>query len=858
MALTAGDRLGRFEVIGLVGAGGMGEVYRARDPQLERDVAIKILPSRVCGDSERLRRFEREARAIARLQHPNLLSIYDIGRDGDSPYLVCELLEGSTLHEHLSAVRPSQAEIVDIGTQIARGLGAAHDAGIVHRDLKPSNVFVTREGLVKILDFGLAKLIVPPADLVESELPTGSLVTGCGAVLGTIDYMSPEQAAGRDIDHRADQFSLGIVLYEMAASRRPFRGATPQETLTAILRDDPDPVASLAPDLPPPLWWIIERCLERDPDDRYHSTRDLAVELASVKERSSELAAWASGERPGDRKPPSRFLLALTVASLAIAAVATIFAVVADRRSSGATELEFRQITFRRGTVSSARFDPGGEAVLYSAAWDGGSSRIHLYRPQALGAIAVGPEDSRLVSVSPSGELLLLSELFAVGPFLTAGELSRMPVTGGRRTLSSSVTDAAFGPDGEVAVVVREIDGRSVLEYPVGTERLTTNGMVLELRLSPDGRRIAFAHTPQRGHEWGPIQVLDRDGGSTSLAEEAGRGLAWTPTGDELWYVAKRNYNRLEAVTLDGDVRTVATFPSEIYLFDISPDGLVLLATEERRYEAASRLANGKEQDLTWLGWSVPFDISADGETILFNECTGQGVACRIALRGFGDEAPVVLDRDSFGICLSPDREWVLSAPPWNPEEIVLVATASEKRIRHAIGNLEKISLARWAPDGDAVYLGGNIAGQLDQIFRFDLDHGTVKPVTSEGVAFGFFAVSPDGTAIAAPTLDGRIAIYPIDGGAPTWIDFDEQPIRWSADGRSIFTVPLGRAPATLHRVSVADGDAELVAELMPAEPAGVVQISPVTITPDGDVAVYGFVRRLSELFIVTGLLDPS
>jgi WD40 repeat protein len=341
------------------------------------------------------------------------------------------------------------------------------------------------------------------------------------------------------------------------------------------------------------------------------------------------------------------------------------------------------------------------------------------------------------------------------------------------------------------------------------------------------------------------------------LEPEAGRGLAWAPSGDELWYVAKRNFNRIESVTLDGKIRTVATFPSEVYLFDIAADGRVLLATEQRRYEAVGRLSDGSERDLTWLGWSVPFDISADSRTVLFNECTGQGVACRIALRGLDQTAPVVLDRDGFGLSLSPDAEWVLSAPPWSPRELFLVATASERRVRLGVEDLEKISIVSWAPDGESLFVSGNGPGQLGRIFSLPLDGGGPVGVTPEGIAFGFFAVSPDGSLIAAPTLDGRIAIYPVDGGPPGWIELGEQPIRWSADGQWIYTAPLGRAPATLHRVSVADGRAELVTELMPADPAGVVQVSPVSITPDGETIVYGFVRRLSELFIVGGLLEP-
>jgi hypothetical protein len=544
--------------------------------------------------------------------------------------------------------------------------------------------------------------------------------------------------------------------------------------------------------------------------------------------------------------------------AVSIASIIAVFAVLSGRSDSDGAQLVYRQVTFRRGMVTSARFDPSGEAVVYSAAWDGLPSRIYVNRPQAPDSTAVGPPDSRLVSISPRGELLLVSNLFPAGPFLTAGELSRMPVTGGPRTLSSDVTDAAFGIDGEVAAIVREVQGSAVLEFPVGVERLETKGMVLLPRLSLDGQRLAFAHSPQRGHDWGRIEILARDGGRIQLGQEAGRGLAWSPSGDELWYVSKDQFNRIEAVSLEGEVRQIMTFPSEIFLFDIARDGRVLLATEQRRYEAAGRLAGESERDLTWLEWSVPFDVSADGRTILFNECVGQGAACRIALRGFGDEPTVVLEKDGFGIALSPDSAWVLSAPPWSPQELVAISTESEQLRRFELENLERISLATWTPDGEAVLLTGNAPGENYRVYRLDFDEGVPVPITPEGIAFGFLAASPDGQFVAAPVVNGGIALYPVSGGDPEWIDSDEQPIRWSDDGRFIYTIPLGVAPSTLRRIDIADSETEIIATLMPADPAGVVQVAPVTVTPDGSTYVYGYVRRLSELFIVDGLLDPS
>jgi len=287
--LAPGTKLGSYEIVGALGAGGMGEVYRARDARLDRIVAIKILPTAFATTDDHLHRFEREARSASALNHPNIVTIYELGRDGSTHYIAMELVEGKTLRDLLNAGGLPLRKAIEIAAQIAEGLAKAHEAGIAHRDIKPGNLMVTADGFVKILDFGLAKLAPAGEDL--SQLHTrASSDTRSGVILGTPEYMSPEQAGGLPLDFRSDQFSLGLVLYEMVTGKRAFRRATAAETLVAILREQPDPVGVHVPEAPAPLCWAIERCLAKEPEKRYAATRDLAHELAAIRDRFSEKA----------------------------------------------------------------------------------------------------------------------------------------------------------------------------------------------------------------------------------------------------------------------------------------------------------------------------------------------------------------------------------------------------------------------------------------------------------------------------------------------------------------------------------------------------------------------------------------
>src|SRR5438477_6246518 len=282
MTIPAGTKLGRYEIRSKIGEGGMGEVYRAYDPKMNREIAIKILPAAFSADKGRLAWFEQEAQAAGSLNHPNILVIYHIDTHDGSPYIVSELLEGETLRQRMSGTALAQRRVIDYASQIAHGLAAAHEKGIVHRDLKPDNIFITKDGRIKILDFGIAKLTQPDGSLSQTEIPTRRVDTDPGVVMGTVGYMSPEQVKGRPVDHRSDIFSFGAILYEMLSGRRAFHGESAAETMSAILKEDPPDLSSTNQNISPALERLVNHCLEKSPESRFHSASDLAFALEAI------------------------------------------------------------------------------------------------------------------------------------------------------------------------------------------------------------------------------------------------------------------------------------------------------------------------------------------------------------------------------------------------------------------------------------------------------------------------------------------------------------------------------------------------------------------------------------------------
>src|SRR5262245_55656743 len=398
--LGAGSRIGPYEIVAPLGAGGMGEVYRVRDARLGREIALKVLPADVSGDSARRGRFEQEARAASALAHPNIVMIHDVGESDGSVWIAMELVEGRTVRELLVSGAVPIRRVLEIGSQVAEGLAAAHAAGIVHRDLKPENLIVSKDGYVKILDFGLAKLAESvPAAGDAPTMAAGAAATQPGTVMGTVGYMSPEQASGQPVDFRSDQFSLGSILYEMATGERAFQRKTGVETLAAIVREEPQPIARLNPAVPAPLRWTIERCLAKEPDGRYASTKDLARDLESVRDHLSEASAPAATVPAPSVRPARPWLLPAVIALVVGAALGAA----GLRRLAGgapAAQPVYRQIAFRRGTVAGARFAPDGKTIVYAAAWDGNPSELFATQVDSPESRSLGVTSATLVGIS--------------------------------------------------------------------------------------------------------------------------------------------------------------------------------------------------------------------------------------------------------------------------------------------------------------------------------------------------------------------------------------------------------------------------------------------------------------------------
>ena len=849
----AGTRLGPYKIAGLIGSGGMGEVYRARDSRLERDVAIKVLPERLRDSPERLRRFEQEARAAGGLNHPNVLGVLDVGTEGGIPYVVSELLEGSTLRQRLlsgGALSPQKA--VECAIQVALGLAAAHEKGIVHRDLKPENLFLTKDRRVKILDFGLAKLCEPVT--VDSPGETGSHDTEPGTVLGTVGYMSPEQVRGWPADHRSDIFSFGAVLYEMLARRRAFTGDSAPEVLTAILKQDPPELGSGDGNLSPALGRIVRRCLEKRPDDRFHDARDVAFALEAVSTPSAA-AVEANRRRVGWRRAAAALLgAALLVSSIAIPA---------GFLSPRPRPASFTRLTFRRGTVTSARLTADGNTVAYSASWEGGgpvqvySKRIH------------GRESARLdlpaadvLAISATGELALKRrDADKLGPPNPPGTLARVPLTGTAvRDVLEGVIAADWSPDGRALAVVRKAGARTRVEFPIGTVLLETDDSISALRVSPAGDRLALASAEEGSGA--RIQVMDLAGRRTTLSEgwrSFVANVAWAPSGREVWFTALQAgwIASLRAVTLSGKEREILQLPGRLRLLDISSDGRVLMSLVTLRGEMYGRApGQTQERDLSWYESSSPLGLSADGSKLLFAEVAAATVdpVPPLYLRGT-DGSPAVPIGSGWPAALSDDARWVAACAELQPTprmKVIPTGVGEERNVD--LGSVACRDLG-WFPDGRRVLLTGAEPGRRARSYVVDPAAGTPRPLTPEGTICT--AASPDGMEAACLDPDGRVFFQAVAGGEPRpviGLEPGETVREWSADGRSLIVGRWETWPLRVFIVDRATGRRSLWREFQPADPTGVFDMVSLVATRDLRGYVYRYRRHLSELYLVDGL----
>ncbi len=862
MSLSAGQRLGPYEIVSPLGAGGMGEVYRARDSRLGRDVAIKVLPDSFAMDEDRLRRFERESRAASALSDPHIVAVYDVGREGETPFIVCELVEGSDLRARMDSGPLPARKALELAAQIASGLAAAHEKGIVHRDLKPENVLITKSGTAKIADFGLAKL-TEVAEGRQSELPTSDgHRTSAGVVMGTVSYMSPEQARGVAVDYRSDQFSFGSILYEMLAGAPAFKKGSPPETLAAIIRDDAAPIAGSVPDVPAPVAWIIERCLAKDPHDRFDSTRDLARDLANIREH---LSAPVSGEsRAATAKPRANaWKWTLPAVALLLALAVSVWLL---RRSVDRDWPSFQRLTYRRGTVTAARFVPDGKTVVYSAQWEGNPSALFTVRATGTESSPLDVPDATLLSVSPSEELAvnLRSHLWSGR---LHGTLARVPLTGGSpREIMENVVEADWSPDGSTLAVARLLVGvRWLIEYPPGKPFYkATNGAVLSLRVSPSGKALAVAEGEIPGVT-SSIAWLDSEGKSRILARLGSTGgkVAWSAAGDEIWYSAddRDGSSSVWAVRPSAKPRIVFRHAGSVDLQDISRSG-TLLVTVGHRQSGVVALAPGssRERDLAWLEGTVAVEFSSDGRTLLLTEIgSGEGRNGGFYLRKI-DGSPAIRLGEGLGYAISPDEKWVLAHPPGSRAEVALVPTGP------GAPRTVKLSMAvgqGWfTPDGRRLLFSGVLPDGQSRLFSVDLEGKSYREVAPDGfdTFIGELPISPDGNWVAAQSGgqgDTTLQLFPMNGGSPKAVrgfEPGEVVIRWAEDGRSLFTFKRNELPARIVRLDIETGERKPWRELMPADTAGVSRIPSIVLTPDGKSYAYNVRRDLSDLYLIRGL----
>ena len=876
MSLTNGMKLGPYEILAPLGAGGMGEVYRARDTRLGRDVAIKVLPAGFAHDADRLRRFEQEARAVAALSHPNIVALFDIGTHDGSPYLVSELLEGRTLREVAASGAIPVRQAVDVAVQIARGLAAAHEQGIVHRDLKPANVFVTKAGHVKILDFGLAKLTRPAADESGSAV-TEAPPTETGAVMGTVGYMSPEQVRGHRVDQRTDIFAFGCVLYELLAARPPFRRETPAETMTAILNEEPPELTGTGRPAPAALERIVRRCLEKEVDQRFSSAHDLAlaIEALGVPTETGAVAAAAAG--PGAARPAWRLALSV-IAFLALLAVGVGTSAWYFRRAESTASSSpptFQRLTFRHGWVGAARFDPAStNTVVYSAAWEGGPNEIFSVRTDGPESVALRHSPAELLAVSPSSELALALDSRPQKSLDTwAGTLARVPFSGGTpRKVVGRVSFADWSPDGKQLARVVETEAVDLLEYPEGHTLYASGGAIAYPRISPAGDTVAFIDAPDHFGS-GAVAVVDRTGTRTTLTEVylGAGGLAWSPSGNEVWFTAATTSGRqeLRAVTLDKRQRLIARGPLSMRLLDVARDGRVLVAYDQSRARAFFRgEKDTSDRELSWLDGPLIQDLSTDGRLVVLNE-VGEGAGAegaQLYIRETSGKAPTKLGPGYGGF--SWDEQTVYAWAPSDPSAVVLYPVAQgPSRTTRVPGVAISEVFGLMQADGGTLVISGNEPQRGKdgphgmRIWLADLKGSKLRAISPEGVIMARpRPIPPDGKfvlgVLGSMSFGGTTMAYPVDGSSPRRFNglLDGELVGgWSLDSQSCYAYGPG-VPLRMYRVDGRTGTRTFVREIVPIDRAGRIKVFFALTTSDARAYAYTVSVLQSDLHLITGL----
>jgi len=863
MALASGTKLGPYETQALLGAGGMGEVYRARDTRLGREVAIKILAQHLSAQPELKERFDREARAISSLNHPRICTLHGIGHQNGVDFLVMEYLEGESLADRLKKGPLPLKETLKIGMEVCEALEVAHRAGITHRDLKPANIMLTRSG-AKLMDFGLAKaagldggstnaLLLSTAKTMDGGSPLSPLTTA-GAVIGTIQYMSPEQIEGKPADQRSDLFALGAVLYELATGKRPFDGKSQISLANAILEKTPEPISVFQPVTPPAFERVVSTCLEKNPDDRFQSARDVRLELNWISDTAVQLAAH--DPVTAAHKVPN--ILAWGIA-LILALVAAGLFFLGNREKP---QPRFTNVTYREGTLQAARFSHDGQTIVYSGEWEDQPPQVAVARVGSPESRSLGIPSATIASVSVSDDLAVLLGCEQVFLFDCKGTLATVSLAGGApRSLAEHVAFADWDPDGkQLAISVFSGEGAR-LEFPPGHVLCQQNaGWFGHPRFSPDGSRIAFENHPINGNDSGALELVDLSGKRTVLVPDdvSLEGVAWRPDGKEIWYAGASNggwADTIFAVSLSGKKRSVLTMPY-LRLHDIAKDGRVLLSHESWRRQLKGFFPGDKiEHPYSWLDDTKATGISDDGRSITFTEAGDTYYLENdfMAYYRATDGSPAVL-LGAGTAAISPDGKWLLSTNSKSHKLQLQPIGPGESRELPTPG-LKNFDHQGWSGDGRQVVYEAQTNQNDWNVYEQRIDGGPPGLVKA-GARNVFPHLSHDGELLALHEEQGGISLYRAGNPQPVAMKGvleSEYPVCFPTGGRSLLVGATSGHELVLTLVDLASGHRESW-KSVPIEVQTIGQQFAFNVTPDLKYYTYSSPRYTSDLFIVDNL----
>ena len=885
-----GETIGPYEILSELGSGAMGIVYLAQDVRLGRKIAIKLLPSQFTSDKDRLRRFQQEARAASALNHPNILTVHEIQQKDGLHYIATEFVDGVTLRQHMSEHRMSLNEVLDVATQIASALQAAHAAGIAHRDVKPENVMIRSDGYIKVLDFGLAKL-------TEQESLPATPETNPGVVMGTPRYMSPEQARGLDVDVRTDIFSLGTVIYEMVTGKIPFDGETTSDIIAALIKDEPESMSATAPEVPPEFEQVVRNALAKDVELRYQIIGDFLTDLQQLKDQI-KLNALERTRPDGSRlslsdnsqtTTPARFRRTdpeaqqktqpvaktisigwLTPVTVVLVLVVGIIVVLYlnhrnTQASLGLTQAP-RQLTNRDGFISASRFAPDGKGIIYSAGFDGKPVELFFTDVDGSPSRSAGIKSAALKSVSRSGKIAVLFDFELNWSDGYNGTLAILPPDGGRpEIVADGIDDAAFAPDGNTFAVIRSGMGQQQLEYPIGQALYRSDGWMTYPRFSPKGDKIAFFEHPL-GDASGSIIVFDlasQKKVNISTDWKFLKGLAWNPNNNEIWFGGGKLIKHLSinAVSLSGELRmNIYGVPGiGARIEDILDDGRILI--NQGSNHSTMMVVEGKSKANaidSQFAWSYSADLSADGKTLLYYEggyeSSDHSELNTSYLRKLDSSENLRLGPGK-ALALAPDGKSALALQTNPQPQLVLLSTSGSEPKTLPNPGIKEFHYGSFFPDGRHILFTG-VEAHKDALIRSyvqDINTGDVHPLAEEMTVA--LSVSPDGKGVIILQPDQIYYIQPLDGGQATPIpglESGDEPIQWSDDNRSVYVIGAGEFATKIYRVSLTTGDRREWKEIDPPNKVGLVGLETnrggSLISPDGKVCVYTYWTLLQQL----------